>query len=335
MKNRRPSCRSPSTPIIHRFLTLKRSLGRLYDREGRVLEALDTFLTTAGDRPVDLTRDTFARWCRTQAHLTPGVRHFRMSLVRALCLYRRRTEPGCYVPDLVLLPTPHQAAAPYILSEEEVSRLLQATGALKPIPFSPLLPQVYRTAIVLLYTTGLRRGELLRLTIGDYDSAERTLMVRATKFFKERLLPLSPDGSAAIDDILRERRHRHLPAASETPLLGAAHSGERPYKAGGLFVGLKKLFERANVRKPNGRTPRVHDFRHTFAVHALLRWYRSGEELQSKLPLLSTYLGHGSIASTQHYLGFVPPLGALASKRFAERCSLLVTGLADQSGGEE
>jgi integrase/recombinase XerD len=316
-----------------RSVGLKTALGRRFDGERRILQALDAFLRADRGGSADLTPESLSRWTQTLTHVSPTVRRKRLQIVRNLCLYRRRTEPDCFVPDPVLFPACHPPRRPpYIFTPAEIVRLLRATRALERTPGSPLRPEVFRLAIVLLYTTGLRRGELLRLTIGDYDPRERTVLVRESKFHKSRLLPLSLDGVRAIDAYLRVRRSRHLPMASDLPLLWHAYSGGRPYTGSGLTQGFRLLVSAAEIRPPDGRSPRIHDVRHGFALQALLRWYRQGRDVQAKLPWLATYMGHVSIASTQYYLPFVEPLRVAASARFARHCGALVDS-RDQATG--
>ena len=304
------------------YLALKEALGRRYDGERRILSHLDTFLTAID---ADLTTTSFPQWCRTREHLRSGVRRHWMRVVRNLCLYRQRSEPHCFVPDVSQFPTPHQAVRPHIFTAAEVNRLLAAAAALQPSNGSPLRPENLRLAIVLLYTTGLRRGELVRLTIGDYDPTERTLLVRESKFHKSRLLPLSPDGAAAVQSLLDLRRTRGLPASAETPLLWNRCRGSRAYSGGGFGMALRALFRATGIHTAAGGIPRVHDFRHGFAVLALLRWYRAGEDVQARLPRLATYMGHVSILSTAYYLQFIDLLEGSASERFAQRYGALVT----------
>ncbi len=315
---------SPLRRAITRYVDLKMALGRRFDGEHRVLQSLDEFLQASAGRSADLTPESFFRWTQTLRHLAPTVRRNRLRIVRNLCLYRRRTEPDCFVPDPVLFPPCHQPRPPYIFTHAEIARLLRATGTLDRTPGSPLRPEVFRLAIVLLYTTGLRRGELLRLTIGDYDRRARTVLVRESKFHKSRLLPLSPDGAHAIEASLQARRARHLPISTDLPLLWNGYSGGRPYTGTGFTHSFRLLLRAAKIRTPDGRPPRIHDVRHVFAVHALLRWYRAGGDVQTKLPLLATYMGHVSIVSTHYYLSFVEPLRTAASARFARHCGALV-----------
>jgi integrase len=248
-----------------------------------------------------------------------------MRVVRNLCLYRQRTEPTCFVPDPALFPPLHQPVRPYLFTEIEVARLIQATTAMTPTTSSPLRPAVFRLGIVLLYTTGLRRGELLHLRLGDLDLVERTLWVQASKFHKSRLLPLSADAFGELQRYLTGRAAAALPSDSAAPLLCHHQRGGPGYTGTGLRGGVCHLLGMTGIRTPAGRLPRVHDFRHTFAVRALLRWYHAGADVQTKLPLLATYMGHVSIASTEYYLPFVADLAAAAGERFERYASGLIT----------
>ena len=304
---------------IRDYLTLKRALGRQYNREEWVLSRLDRFLA---ERHADLSAETFAAWCLTLQNLASGVRRGHMRHVRNLCLYRRRREPGCFVPDERLFPPLHQKIRPHIFTDAQVAQLLAVARTLTRTSNSPLCPENMRLAIVLLYTTGLRRGELARLTVGDYDPHERILVIRASKFHKSRLVPVSADAAREIDHLLAIRRHERFPAGADSPLLWHR---SRSYSGGSIGMAMQSLFCKAGIRTSTGRWPRTHDFRHGFALAALLRWYRAGVDVQAKLPSLATYMGHVSIDSTAYYLQFVEPLAVAASARFAEHCGALIT----------
>jgi integrase len=326
------SFRSVLAPTITSYLSLKEALGRLFKVERGVLAHLDVFMAAAGD---DLTSETFQRWIKTRSGLTSGVRRNWMRIVRNLCLYRRRTEPKCFVPDPSQFPAGHQAIKPYVFRETEIVRLLAETGRLRPGNRSPLRRENALLGLVLLYTAGLRRGELLRLTVGDCDLSEGTLLVRESKFHKSRLLPLSADALHAIKTVLQERQANRLPLGEDAPLLWNRHGRTGAYSGTGFSQIIGNLLRRSGIRTPSGRPPRVHDFRHTFAVHALLRWYRGGKDVQAKLPALATYMGHVSIASTEHYLQLVEELAAVASDRFERRYGVLIGEAdgADRRGG--
>lgn len=321
--------KSKMTPHIKRYLALKQALGREYDGVRRVLAHLDEFVTTHG---CDLTAETFAGWCLTLQHLASGTRRSRMRVVRNFCLYRRRYEAASFLPDSRLFPPRHQVVRPHLFTNTEVLRLLAAISALPAAPTSRFRRENLRLAIVLLYTTGLRLGELVRLTLGDYDQSEQTLLIRHSKFHKSRLVPLSVDGIREIDQCLAARRSQRIAILSESPLLWHHTRRGSAYTGAGLTNAIRPLVRALQIRTETGRLPRIHDFRHTFALEALLRWYRNGADVQAKLPLLATYMGHVSIASTEYYLKFVEPLGVSASERFARHCGS-VLAVPSNTGG--
>ncbi|MGL4890243.1 MAG: tyrosine-type recombinase/integrase [Billgrantia desiderata] len=302
-------------PCIARYIGLKQALGRQYTREHNILRHLDAFLAT---QDADCTVDTFGAWCATLSHLTPSVRRAWMRIVRNLCLYRQRSEPSCFVPDPSGFPSPHRATRPHLFTCEEITRALRTIEELPPSSASPLRRDVFRLAIVLLYTAGLRRGEVVRLTLGDYDLAGRTLTIRASKFHKSRLVPLSVSAASEMETYLVKRRR--FPSHCDAPLLYHTCCPSPFYTGAGLAQGLRDIFRRADIRTASGKLPRVHDLRHSFAHQALLRWYQAGVDVQAKLPALATYMGHVSVVSTYHYLSMFEPFAEAASERFARHC---------------
>jgi integrase/recombinase XerD len=320
----RPAFTSALAPVLTRYLALKTALGRGYATERQFFRSLDTFMVADG--ATDLTPEVFDRWCQTQAHLKSGIRRAQMRIVRNLCLYRRRTEPDCFVPDMACFPPCHQSAPPYLLTEDEMARLIAAASRLGTTPAYPLRAQAMRVGLILLYTAGLRRGELVRLTVGDYDPQEHTLLVRVSKFHKSRLLPLSMEAAEALEAYLAARRaYRLATATAAAPLIWRGGAVVCGYSGTGFARVFRSLARRAGIHTAEGQPPRVHDVRHSFAVNALLRWYHAGVDVQAKLPLLSTYMGHVSIASTQYYLRFVEPVARAASERFAQHYGALLT----------
>jgi len=322
-----PLFSSVLAPILDRYVNLKRSLGRRFATATWTLQSLDRFFHDQAGTYTDLTPAAFQSWCRAQEHLTSGVRRVRMLEVYKFCAYRRRTEPECFLPDPAAFPPYHQRAKPYIFSEAEVAQLLKAAASLTPSHSTPLRPEVTRLAIVLLFTTGIRRGELLNLTLGDYNRGDATLHIRETKFFKSRLLPINAQIADEIERYLRARARKRLPTPPQTPLIWNATQGGRAYTGTGLHYCLQPLLNQCGIRTPKGQPPRIHDFRHSFAVNALLRWYREGADVETKLPLLATYLGHGSALSTHRYLHFIETLRTATSERFAHHYGSLITPL--------
>jgi integrase/recombinase XerD len=334
--NRRKAIESPggSSPLrsflaeeIKAYLQLKRSLGRSYRNEAWTLHSLDDFLVTQYPLSEDLTAEMFNSWCTTLHHLSPTVRRRRMYVVRNFCLYRCRSKPRLFVPDPLTFPANRPPSPPYIVSESEMASILRATPSLLSDHLSHLRPQTMRIALLLLYSTGMRRGELLRLTWGDFDSNQETLLIQSTKFHKSRIIPLSPSVAAELKTYLALRQKRRLPADATSPIVwNGYHSLQgKSYTGKGFGDNWSALCASLNILTPKGRPPRVHDLRHAFAVNVLLRWYQAGEDVQAKLPLLSTYMGHVSVVSTHYYLTFIEDLRSEASARFYQKFGKVIT----------
>ena len=315
---------TPLDPVVDRYLQWKRALGRGYFGVERVFLSLLQFIDDHA--AADLDQNLFDAWSKSFAELTANVRRNRQREVRNFCLYRRRTEPNCFVPDANRFPRPCPHCAPVIFGPDEVARMLAIAEQQHATPCSPLLPAVLRLAVTLLYTAGLRRGELLRLTLADADPTEGVLRIRESKFHKSRFVPLSLDACRELRAYLRRRLMPPLSAAPDSPLLCNCSRGLRAYTGTGLSRGLQLLFRSANVQSTDGRRPRIHDFRHSFAVQALLRWYRQDADVQSNLPKLAMYMGHVSIVSTAYYLRWMPDIAIAASNRFEARFGHLISG---------
>ena len=250
-----PVFSSRLAPAFARYVDLKRALGRRFDLPARTLQSLDRFLCDQSAKYSDLNAAAFQAWCHTHEHVTSGVRRVRMLEVRSFCLYRRRTEPQCFVPDPSFFPPYHQRLKPYIFSAAEVGKLLSAAARLKRNPASPLRPELTRLAIVLLFTTGMRRGELLKLTLGDYDRQESTLHIRETKFYKSRLLPINGEIADEIERYLRVRTRRRLPVSADTPLMWNATRGGRAYTGTGLRYCVQPLLRTCGITTTTGKLP--------------------------------------------------------------------------------
>jgi integrase/recombinase XerD len=302
---------------IAAYLAHQRALGRGYGNEQRVLNSVRCFVARTFAK--DLDQALFDRWGASLGHLAANTRRARQLIVHKFCRYRQRAEPHCFVPNPLYFARLQPYLSPILIEPGQVARMLAAADGLAPTRGSPLLPAVMRISIVLLYTAGLRRGELLRLTLGDVEPRSGILRIRESKFHKSRLVPLSSDARSQLRRYLHKRLAAGLDARPSAPLLCNTTRGLRAYTGTGISGGIHRLFELAGVHDDQGRRPRVHDMRHSFAIAALLRWYRAGIDVQSHLPRLAMYMGHVSIASTAYYLRFVPALARLASERFEQQ----------------
>ena len=309
---------------INRYLAHRCALGHRNRGETSVLKALLRHVEKSDCR--DLNDRCFEDWLASIKNLHPNTRRNYYQIARLFCLYRRRSEPGCFVPSSEGAAKLQPYVTPVIVEPDQIARMLAFASKLPRTVNSPLRPEAMRLAVVLFYTCGLRLGELLRLTMGDAEENDTVLRIRESKFHKSRLVPLSKSTTGELRTYLLQRRKKFA-VHPDAPLLCTRHCAPlRPYSAPGLHCAFTALFKAAGVCDDQGKLPRIHDLRHTFAVQALIRWYKEGADVQSNLPKLALYMGHVSIESTAYYLHWVPSLRSLASKRFEQKFGRLVEG---------
>ena len=326
------SFRSSVATELRNYISYKQALGYSFKCQSRHLLYLDRFLCELGKPSPDITTEMFRQWCQSMGSIRSSTRLKRMRTIRNFCLYRRRRNPNCFVPDSSQFPKPSETVQPYIFSEIEISKLLTYSDSL-PVPtISPLRASTTRLAVVLLYTTGLRIGELLRLTMGDYHPSEQTLAIKASKFYKSRILPLPHDVALEVQTFLEKSKSIYPRLCDNSPLIFSPYREGQAYDPSQIKNNLDILFNLADIRKSNGRFPRIHDFRFSFAVNAILRWYRNRVNVQAKLPFLAAYMGHVSINSTYYYLRLTEPVAQLASSSFAAHYGTLVS--EGEGGGQ-
>jgi integrase len=235
----------------------------------------------------------------------------RMTAARGFARYLSGIDAGTEVPPLGLRPRRAPWRRPFIYSAADIDMLLDQ--ACRTI-VSPLRAATYQTLIGLLAASGLRIGEAIKLDRSDVDWAQGVLLIRESKFGKSRLVPLHPSSLQALEGYARLRDH--LQPRPAEPAYFVSLSRKRLLYAV-VQLTFRQLIDSAGIGATAPSPPRLHDLRHTFAVRTLLGWYRAGEDVQSKIPSLSTYLGHREPASTYWYLSAAPELLALAAARQA------------------
>ena len=301
-------------PRLDAFVALKRAMGRRYEAILSVLRQFDCFVAGLPDATDVISADLVQRWAACGRHLSPKTQKRRLGLVRQFSIYLQRIRPESYIPDRFLFPVHVPAFKAYVYSPDEYRALLRAALAL-PSPKAALRPKVFYTVLLLVYSTGLRIGEALRLRLRDVDLEANTLMIRETKFLKSRVVPFSPALADALREYLKERRVAS--AGPDAPLF-ISHA-RRPYSVDKFSEVFRTLLVAAGVPAiPHRQRPRVYDVRHTFALTRVLQWYREGADLQAKLPLLATYMGHVDVLSTQVYLTSTAELLRETSQRFEQ-----------------
>ena len=220
-------------------------------------------------------------------------------------------------------PTPF---IPYLYSREELKRLLDGTSTYQR-SWLKMEPITLRALLMLLYGAGLRTSEPLRLACSDVDLTDATLTIRLTKFYKTRRIALNPQLQRLLDEYDKDRLRRGQRRDGSDTFF-TYRNGEAVQRAV-LEDAFLRLRRHVGVARENARyQPRLHDLRHTFAVHRLIAWYRTGADVQRLLPGLSTHLGHISLSCTQRYLTMTPELLTEASLRFEHYAGEVLHGQA-------
>ena len=298
--------------IAQDYLRLRRSLGHKLAGAGRLLPRFVAFLDAAGAPTV--TTELALAWAQ-QPDAKPGsyVHGQRMTIARGFARHLAGIDGRTEIPPLGLLPMPRMHRRnPYLYSKSDVAALLdQARTTLRPA----LRAATYETLIGLLAVTGMRVGEALRLDLRDVDLASGVITVLDTKFGKTRQLPLHTSTVQALS-AYADRRDA-FPRSAETSSFFVSLAGTRMLYVS-VHATFQKLLTQTGVGNASVVVPRLHDLRHSFAVATLITWYRNGDDVQARLPWLSTYLGHSEPRYTYGYLSAAPELLTLATQRLEE-----------------
>jgi len=312
---RPPTFRSGLAPHFAGFLELKRAVGFKYSHGTSFLRDFDRFLTEQRyEGPI--TNQLLARWHASRPGLSAQSHRSRQVLMRQFCLYLHRYRPETYVPDPLLGQRAIPHLRPRIVGPKQLQVLLAAVPEVASGRRFPLRPHTYRVLLILLYTTGLRISEACTLRIVDVDLGRRFMVIRETKFGKSRIVPFSDGLLELLREYLATRQEFLGPAAGDAPFFVTQYGGH--YSRSSISTVWQKLLRATQMGGGRGKGPRIHDLRHSFATFRLLAWYREGVDVEARLPVLSTFLGHSSVGSTQRYLTILPEIQQAASERFRQ-----------------
>jgi integrase len=286
------------------YLRLRNSLGHDLAEYHRELPRLVAFLEAEGLPTVTVA--AALAWA-----LGPGVDPAtsipprRMTIARGFARYLAGIDARAEVPPPGLIAGRRRWRPPFIYSPGDIEALMAQARQLTPMPAA-----THETLIGLLAVTGLRVGEAIRLDRADIDWTDGVLAIRESKFGKTRMVPVLGSTLDTLDRYARIRGRLCPQAATASFFVSTAGTRLIYACVGQVF---RRLRDRAAVGAGADRPPRIHDLRHTFAVRTLLQWYRAGDDVEARLPVLSTYLGHRDPRSTYWYLSAAPELLALAA----------------------
>lgn len=302
---------------IQEYLSLRRALGFKLRKAGKELLDFVTFMEQHHASYV--TQALALAWAQQPTNVQPAYWAQRLSVIRGFAHHRSATDPRTQIPAPGLLPFQPKRARPYLYSDDEIRRLLRAALDM-PCRYErgELRPWTYHCLFGLLSVTGLRLGEACNLELQDVDLKAAVLTIRGAKFGKSRLVPLHASTCNVLADYIK-RRNRHWQGRPVSSYLFVSSWGNRldsadihrTFYALSRQIGLRSLADRHG--------PRLQDMRHRFATNTLVRWYRSNQDPERRLPILSAYLGHVHLADTQWYLSGSPELMREAMRRLEHR----------------
>ena len=303
----------PLRNAVEDYIALRRSLGFKLRNMATGLTGFVSFLEQKAASYI--TASLALEWAMQPTDHQPSDWAKRLGFVRVFARFWSATDPRTEIPPAGLLPFRPQRARPYLYTDDEIERLLAAAKRLPPA--DGLRAWTYHCLFGLLAVTGLRISEAINLKRQDVDLGQGLLTIRQTKFNKTRLVPLQVSTRDVFTEYA-ERRDRWEPSPA-TPCFLLNDHGRR-LEISAVHRTFYDLSRQIGLRGPADHTgPRLHDFRHRFAVNTLIQWYRDSMDIERRMPVLSTFLGHAHAADTYWYLSVHPELMGLATSRLEQR----------------
>lgn len=308
----------PLRAHLDAFLEQKRAVGFPYQKGMDILQAFDRFCAMHDADAHTLTRTLVLAWAQRRPEESVNALTRRLTPIRQFAKFLN----GRGIPAYVLptgIPGRQIRYVPHVYTAEELAAFFRAADQLPYDPHSPVRHWVVPVIFRLVYCCGLRAGEAVRLTVDDVDLATGTLHIRAAKGRKDRRVPLAPDVWALcrVYDVLVRRRWPDRVAFF--PNLRGGH-----YSVDFLEYAFHAVWANAGLGPVSGNPPRVHDFRHSFAVHRLNQWVRDQRQVAALLPYLTMYLGHAHLSETDYYLHLVPEFFPVLTAASAARHGALI-----------
>jgi integrase/recombinase XerD len=297
------------------FLAFKRAMGTGYQRAEFVLDSFVRFVRDRyGECPAPLEHVVTEWAARIDGRKAVTVGN-EFGVVRQLCLFRRRNDPHCFVPDHALAPVKESMFVPYIFSREEVLALLDVATQHEG---RSMWGAMLRALMLVMYCTGMRLGEAVRLGMVDVDLRRAILTVRRSKG-RSRILGIRDDLAEELREYIRHREKVLTTSGADDPMTLFIRLDGSALTVHAASDALRCLLRELGLKPQRGRSgARPYELRHAFAVHRLTAWAEEGADVHAKLPWLSAYLGHQNVLGTEVYLKATPQLLQLASQRFEQ-----------------
>ncbi len=289
--------RSYFKKYFEEYMEFRLSLGFSMRNTKYVFIEFDNFIFKNFPKSKFITREMIITYIATTKHLHSSSRSYRVTLLRVFCKYLYQQCPKTYIPEPKLVKYGKRNVIPYIFNDCEIESILKS---LKQMPKKNLLRETTFVIVGLLYSTGLRVGEVSRLNLGDVDLKGKILFIRRSKFYKSRLVPIS-DSVVETLKLYKLKRLGHKRTKKQDDPFFIGMTGNRVFE-NAIGKRFRKVVNELSLFTDNGTRPRLHDLRHTFATRSLEELYENGKNPESYLPALATYLGHVNLTYTQTYL---------------------------------
>lgn len=290
-------------PYFKQFVALKKGLGYVSLRTEWIFLEFDKFFIDNNITTLGITRQQVEQWRTARINDAPSTIYIKYSILSQFCKYMCQVGYDCYIPRMPV-SLPKNSFTPHIFSNQEMADIFHACDNMRLYDkhmstilfFVPII-------IRLLYATGLRISEAIALKNKDVDFNKRCLYVRKSKNGDERIAPLSDSLIDVLKQYLYYRDRMPIPRINETNGYFFVSPEGTNCRQGSVYNWFRKALALSGIPHiGDHQGPRVHDLRHTFAVHSLVQMAKSGQDLYCSLPLLSTCLGHKSLDATDQYV---------------------------------
>lgn len=319
-------CTSALAPCMIDFVEQKRALGNKYNACVEVFNGFDRFCNEQGLNSPSISKELLSLWEEKRPHENATTQVIRISYVRALCKYLHNN--GYDVPGAFhSAPKKSQQFVPYIFTKDELERLFSAADKTEETAASPLRHLIMPVLFRLIYTCGLCASEALRLKTTDVDLEQGFMTVYGAKGDRDRMVGISD----SMLGYMRDYRRNPLILDFRSEYFFPAPDGGF-YDTSTIYSYFREYLFMAGIpHRGRGKGPRLHDLRHSFAVHVLNKWSNEGKDMYTCLPILRVYLGHARITATEKYLRLVPDAYGELTYPFKDRFQKITEAL----GGEE
>lgn len=318
---------SALAPVINQLIKEKRACGYKYETQMRIFKWFDRFLCDVKIKKNELPKEIVLKWIEKKPNEQASTHNSRVCCIRHLARLMVRLGYSAYVPLDHFGTKRTWIFSPRILTQEEIQKIFHTVDRTKPTPWFPLrhiiMPEIFR----LLYGCGFRLSEVLNLRVRDIDFKQGVIIVRGGKFAKDRLVPPSIDLVERLQIYNEEMKKNILEKRTDESFFFPSRKEKTGLHNSTVYAFFRKILHQCCIyHGGRGKGPRVHDLRHTFAVHRLIQWYEEGCDLNAKLPLLVAYLGHQDFTGTQVYLHLTSELFPNIALRMNKKFNDVIPG---------